>query len=342
MAPHIQEKQHVAVLGAGSWGSALALLLQQNGHDVRLWEFDSEVAARYAATRENANFLPGIHMDDSILISSDLKAVLDHAQVVLFVVPSHVLRKVAQDASAYISPGAIVVTCVKGIEKGTALCMSDVLLEAIPSLKKDTLAALSGPSHAEEVSRAVPTVVTVACDNHEVAVSIQSLFMSDVFRVYSSKDLIGVELGGALKNVIAVAAGIADGVGFGDNTKAALMTRGLAEITRLGTAMGADPLTFAGLSGMGDLVVTCMSRHSRNRFLGEEIGKGRTPSEVVESMVQVAEGYRTTASARELASRHGVAMPIADEVYHVLYQGKSPRKAVRDLMTRDPKMEDWG
>ena len=333
--------RRVAVLGAGSWGSALALLLQENGHDVRLWEFDAAVASRYAQSRENPDFLPGVILPNGIRITSELAEALEGAETVLFVVPSHVLRSVAQAGAPHFPANAIAVTCSKGIEKGTLLCMSDVLRESL-SVAPSRLAALSGPSHAEEVSRGVPTVVTAASTDHDTAVAVQSLFMSPLFRVYTSRDLVGVELGGAIKNVIAVAAGISDGVGFGDNTKAALMTRGLAEITRLGTAMGADLLTFAGLSGMGDLVVTCMSRHSRNRFLGQEIGKGRPPEDVVKSMVQVAEGYRTTASARALAQKHGVVMPITEEVYRVLYEGKSPQRAVRDLMTRDPKMEDWG
>jgi len=342
MSSDLNKKQIVTVLGAGSWGSALAKLLHQNGHTVRLWEFDSAVAARYAATRENADFLPGIQMDEGILITSDMAEALADTGFVIFVVPTHVLRVVAEKAADLIDKHCVVVTCSKGIEKGTMLCMSDVLSETLPNLSADHLAALSGPSHAEEVSRGVPTLVTAASVNHDTGVKVQALFMSPVFRVYTSQDLIGVELGGAIKNVIAVAAGISDGVGFGDNTKAALMTRGLVEITRLGSAMGADALTFAGLSGMGDLVVTCMSRHSRNRFLGEEIGKGRSPETVVTDMVQVAEGYRTTASALELARKHQVVMPITQEVYRVLYENKSPKEAVRDLMTRDPKIEDWG
>lgn len=342
MSSDVNKKQIVTVLGAGSWGSALAKLLHQNGHFVRLWEFDADVAARYAATRENADFLPGIHMDEEICITSDMAEALSDAAFVIFVVPTHVLRGVAEKAAGLIDKNCVVVTCSKGIEKGTMLCMSDVLSQALPQLPLSQLAALSGPSHAEEVSRGVPTLVTAASVNHDTAVKVQSLFMSPVFRVYTSQDLIGVELGGAIKNVIAVAAGISTGVGFGDNTNAALMTRGLVEITRLGSAMGADALTFAGLSGMGDLVVTCMSRHSRNRFLGEEIGKGGSPETVVADMVQVAEGYRTTASALELARKHQVVMPITQEVYRVLYENKSPKAAVRDLMTRDPKIEDWG
>ena len=333
---------NIGVLGAGSWGTALAVLLHSNGHRVSLWEFRKDAALRLAETRENTDFLPGVAIPKDIEISSDLSKVARDKNILLIMIPSHVVRSVAEKLAPLSLKQTLIVSGSKGIENETLLRMSEVLTETIPDLTMDRVVALSGPSHAEEVGMGIPTVVVAASVNGESSRRIQDEFMNPVFRVYSNEDIVGVELGGALKNIIAIAAGICDGVGFGDNTKAALLNRGIVELTRLGTAMGANPLTFAGLSGMGDLIVTCMSRHSRNRYVGEEIGKGKTLKEVLDGMVMVAEGVRTTQSAYDLSVRHGVDMPITHEVYHVLFKNKLPKKAVYDLMTRDPKPEDWG
>lgn len=335
-------KTNVGVLGAGSWGTALALLLHNNGQKVSLWEFDGDLARKLHETRENKTFLPGVAIPPDIQISSDLKMVAAEKEILLMVVPSHVFREVCGHISKLNVKDAILVSCSKGIENETLLRMSEIFQEVLPDISAERIVVFAGPSHAEEVGRGIPTVVTAASSGREACHRIQDIFMSPVFRVYSSEDVVGVELGAALKNVIAIAAGIIDGVGFGDNTKAALLTRGMAEITRLGVAMGANPLTFTGLSGIGDLIVTCTSRHSRNRHVGEEIGKGKTLKQVLDSMVMVAEGVRTTRSVYDLAGQYDIDMPISREVYRVLFENKDPKKAVYDLMTRDPKEEDWG
>ncbi|MFC1502263.1 NAD(P)H-dependent glycerol-3-phosphate dehydrogenase [bacterium] len=335
-------KTQVGVLGAGSWGTALAVLLHSNGHAVSLWEFDQELAQILHKTRENKTFLPGVPVPPDIRVTSDLKEAAEKKEIVLIVVPSHVVREVCSEIAKLSLGNTILVSCSKGIENDSLLRMSEVILETVPGSSADRVVVFSGPSHAEEVGRGLPTVVTAASKGRNSCRRIQEIFMSPVFRVYSTDDVIGAELGAALKNVIAIAAGIIDGVGFGDNTKAALLTRGMVEITRLGIAMGANPLTFAGLSGMGDLIVTCTSRHSRNRHVGEAIGKGKTLKQVLEEMVMVAEGVRTTRSVYDLSQRLQVDMPISHEVYRVLFEDKDPKKAVHDLMTRNPKDEDWG
>ena len=330
------------MLGAGSWGTALAVLLHSNGHRVSMWEFREDAARRLAETRDNADFLPGVSIPEDIEITSRLSAAVEDKEILLMMVPSHVVRSVAEQLAGLNLKDTLIVSGSKGIENETLKRMSEVLVETIPSLSEDRVVVLSGPSHAEEVGRKIPTVVVAGSTSEASSQRIQEVFMNPVFRVYSNRDVVGVELGGALKNVIAIAAGICDGVGFGDNTKAALLNRGIVEITRLGTTMGAQQMTFAGLSGIGDLIVTCISRHSRNRYVGEEIGKGRTLKQVLESMVMVAEGVRTTKSVYDLAQKHHVTMPISEQVYRVLFENKDPKKAVYDLMTRDPKMEDWG
>jgi glycerol-3-phosphate dehydrogenase (NAD(P)+) len=333
--------KRIGILGAGSWGTALAILLQKNGHQVRMWEFDRSAADRLLRDRENLAFLPGVPIPVSIGIGSDLDAVIHEQDVLFFVIPSHVMRSVGERVANRLKSKPLVVSCSKGIENDTLLRMSEVLLETIPSLSPESVVVLSGPSHAEEVAQGIPTVVTAASIDAESGRLIQDVLKSPAFRVYTNPDVIGVELGGALKNVIAVAAGISDGAGCGDNTKAALLTRGIVEITRLGVAMGANPMTFAGLSGIGDLIVTCTSRHSRNRYVGEQIGRGRSLHEVLESMIMVAEGVRTTRSVMDLSTRYKVEMPITREVYRVLFENKPPKEALKDLMTRNPKMEDW-
>mgnify|MGYP001029269456 CR=1 FL=1 len=330
----------ISVLVGGSWGTALAILLADNGHRVSLWQFDSHLAETMINTRENLGFLPGIHIPEDILISSSLKAILVKTEIIVFAIPSHFLRETARKVATIISKPKLIVSCTKGIETGSLKRMSEILKEEL-SLSFDQIVVLSGPSHAEEVSRKIPTTVVAASNNLAAARKVQQIFMSPTFRVYTNDDLIGVELGGALKNVIALAAGICDGLGFGDNTKGALMTRGLAEITRLGKAMGANPTTFAGLSGIGDLITTCISRHSRNRYVGEQLGKGKKLKEILKEMLQVAEGINTTWSAFILAQKLGIEMPITTQVYEILFKGKNPKKATFDLMMRKAKPEMW-
>jgi glycerol-3-phosphate dehydrogenase (NAD(P)+) len=329
----------IGILGAGGWGTALGMLLVQNGHAVRLWEYNKEAASKLAQTRENP-FLPGVRLPDSIPVTADLGEALEGADMILLTIPSHTVRSVAGMLAKRELGNAILVSGTKGIENHSLKRISQILLEVIPNFPEGRIVALSGPSHAEEVARGVPTVVTAASTFSSSSRTVQQALMNDRFRVYSSRDLVGVELGGSLKNVIAIAAGISDGVGCGDNTKAALMTRGIVEITRLGVAMGAYPETFAGLSGIGDLIVTCTSRHSRNRYVGEEVGKGRPLRAVLDGMIMVAEGVRTTQSALDLSKIHKVDMPITQAVYQVLFERKPPQEAVRDLMTRDAKEED--
>jgi len=332
----------ITIIGAGSWGTALAVHLNRNNCRISLWEFRPAVAEELRRRRENVELLPGIEIPASIKISSKLENLLsDRVEMLLFVVPSHVLRQVARTVAPLITDAPLVVSAVKGIENATCKRMSEVLREELPDAVARRIVVLSGPSHAEEVSRQIPTSVVVASYDREVAETVQNVFISPRFRVYTNDDVVGVELGGALKNIIAIAAGISDGLGFGDNAKGALLTRGLTEITRLGISMGAEAITFAGLSGVGDLVTTCMSRFSRNRYVGEEIGKGKPPSEVLEGMVMVAEGVMTTKAAYELARRHHVEMPITNEVHAVLFEDKDPAQAVADLMMRSAKAETW-
>jgi glycerol-3-phosphate dehydrogenase (NAD(P)+) len=329
----------IGILGAGGWGTALSLLLHRNGHEVALWEFRPDVAVVLDRSRQNPDFLPGITIPDGIRITSDLDSVVSRKDVLLITLPSHVVGSVARSIPADRIGDAVIVSASKGIENDSLLRMSQVLAERIRGLMPGRIVALSGPSHAEEVSRGMPTVVVAASSSEASSRKVQDIFRSPDFRLYTSSDVIGVELGGSFKNIIAIAAGISDGVGFGDNTKAAIMIRGIVEMTRLGEAMGADPKTFAGLSGMGDLIVTCTSRHSRNRHVGEQVGGGKSLDEVLDGMKMVAEGVRTTRSAMDLARKHGVDMPITSEVYEILFNGKNPKKAVTDLMTRDPKAE---
>jgi glycerol-3-phosphate dehydrogenase (NAD(P)+) len=332
--------EKIAVLGGGSWGTALAVLLESRGHAVRLWEFFPERAEALRLERENRAMLPGIRIPEKVDVTSDLGEALDDAEAVVFVVPSHVLRATAEAVSPLLSGEPILVIATKGIEETTLMRMSEVVAEVTPAAR-DRIAVLVGPSHAEEVSRGLPTTVVASCVSQDTAELVQATFMTPAFRVYTNTDVVGVETGVSLKNVIAIAAGISDGLGFGDNTKGALLTRGLAEMTRLGVKMGARQETFSGLAGIGDLITTCTSRHSRNRYVGQEIGRGRTLDEVLSEMVMVAEGVRTTRSAAGLADRHDVEMPITLEVYSILYDNKPAKQAIRDLMLRSPKPEIW-
>jgi len=332
----------IGMLGAGSWGTALAILLSTKNFEITLWEYFPDLVEKLKKYRENKSMLPGIKIPSNIQITNDISEAVKNSAIIKGSFPSHVVRNLAEKVSSFDLKDKLVVSVSKGIENETLLRVSQIYSDVISYFTQDQFIVLSGPSHAEEVSRFIPTTVVAASSSLENAKKIQGIFMTETFRVYSHTDVIGVELGGSLKNIIAIAAGIGDGVGFGDNTKAALITRGLVEITRLGTAMGSDPLTFAGLSGMGDLVVTCMSQHSRNRFVGEEIGKGKTLKQVLSEMVMVAEGVKTTKSAYDLAKKYKVEMPITEEVYKTLFEDKNPKDAVSDLMTRGAKQEKFG
>jgi glycerol-3-phosphate dehydrogenase (NAD(P)+) len=329
----------ISVLGAGGWGTTLAILLHYNGHNVTLWEYKKSYAKELIKKRVNSDYLPGIKIPKGIIITHDVEESTDDKNLIVLAVPSQFLRGVVKNINYHKIEDAILVSVSKGIEKNTLMTMSQLIKDILPHISENQIGVISGPSHAEEVSQRVPTAVVAASADIETSKTIQAAFMTSYFRIYSSTDILGVELGGAFKNIIAIGAGIIDGAGFGDNTKAAIMTRGVAEISRLGLAMGARPETFAGLSGMGDLIVTCMSRHSRNRFVGEQIGKGKTLKEILKSMEQVAEGVETTRSAKQLASKNDIETPITNEVYKILYEDKDPVKATTDLMTRDMKIE---
>ncbi|MEW6423322.1 MAG: NAD(P)H-dependent glycerol-3-phosphate dehydrogenase [Bacillota bacterium] len=330
--------QKIAVLGGGSWGTALAVLLSKKVRQVALWVKRDELAEEINRG-ENVRYLPGVFIPENVRATGDLPGVLAGAEAVLFAVPSHAFRDVLRRALPGLPRRVPLINAAKGIEENTLLRMSEVFLEEAGGELVRLYVILSGPSHAEEVWRGMPTAVVCASFSPEAGRAAQDLLMTESFRVYTSPDVKGVELGGALKNIIALGTGIADGLGFGDNTKAALMTRGLAEITRLGAAMGADPRTFAGLAGAGDLIVTCTSMHSRNRRAGMAIGKGKSLAEALLEVKMVVEGVRTTRAARQLALRHKVEMPITEQIYQVLFAGLSPRAAVINLMTRDPRSE---
>jgi glycerol-3-phosphate dehydrogenase (NAD(P)+) len=333
--------ERIAVVGAGSWGTTLANLLAKKGHEVRVWSYESDVAESINRDRANSVYLPDIPLVEPLRATPDIDEAVTDATVIVQVTPSQHVRTVMRSAHDRIPPDAIVVSASKGIETSTLETMAEVLDEVLPEPVNSRLSFLSGPTFALEVAREVPTAVTVASQSPKLARRVQALFQTDYLRVYTSPDVPGVELGGALKNVIALAAGMATGLGLGYNTLAALITRGLAEITRLGVALGANPMTFAGLAGMGDLILTCTGKLSRNRSVGEQLGRGRALDDVLSEMKMVAEGVETTRATCELATRRGVEMPIADEVRAVLFEGRPPAEAVRNLMTREPKPEVW-
>jgi glycerol-3-phosphate dehydrogenase (NAD(P)+) len=334
--------QKVCVLGAGGWGIAIANLLAEKGNQVALWEFDKKAADELSSGRVLPAKLPGIRLHDSIIVSNDLAKTMDDSPFICLVVPSQTLRSVAcRIAEIKQKNKPILINLAKGIEVDSLKRMSEVLAESIPRGKYSGIATLSGPSHAEEVSRGMPTAVVAASTDKSISSAVQELFRTARFRVYTSNDILGVELAGSLKNIVALASGMLDGLGLGDNTRGALLTRGLAEIVRMGRKLGADPITFSGLSGVGDLVTTCLSRHSRNRFVGEQIGLGKSLQDVLSAMTMVAEGVQTTKSGYQLSEQYQVEMPITREVYQVLFGGKSPAEAINDLMVRDPKPEDW-
>jgi glycerol-3-phosphate dehydrogenase (NAD(P)+) len=324
----------ITVIGAGAWGTALARLLSQGKNEVTLWGHVAEWLDEIRKTRRNGRFLPGVELPRELRFERDLPRAIAGAECVLVAVPSQPFRQVTGHLADY---SGLVVSVTKGIEYDTGLTMSGILAQNAPRAK---CAALSGPTFAIEVARDIPTAIVAASRDLSAAATVQTLFSRPSFRVYTSTDILGVELGGALKNVIAIAAGVSDGLGFGDNSKAALVTRAIVEIRRLGTACGAQPETFTGLSGLGDLMVTCFSRHSRNRGFGERVGRGEKPSDIAASTLAVAEGYPTARSAYQVARKHNLVTPVIDEVYAMLYEGKNVAQAVRDLMSRDLKAED--
>ena len=324
-----------AVLGSGGWGTALALVLLENGNDVKLWSYFEEESRVLQEQHENP-MLKGVALPKELKLTADLSCVKGCGAVVL-ATPSFAVRTTARAAAPLLDPGAVLVSVSKGIEKDTSLTLTEAIEQEVGDAHP--IVALSGPSHAEEVGRHIPTVVVTASKDRSAAEQVQDLFMNERFRVYATDDVVGVELGAALKNVIALCAGISDGMGYGDNTKAALMTRGLTEIARLGVAMGGRRETFAGLSGVGDLIVTCTSMHSRNRRCGILIGKGMPTQQAVKEIGAVVEGYYAAANARTLARKVGVEMPITEAAYQVLYEGKDPRQVIVDLMTRERKHE---
>lgn len=328
----------ITVLGAGSWGTTLACLLADNGHEIFLWEYDKKIADRLNTDR-TIPFIGGAVVPDSIKISSDLKMIKE-TDAVLFVVPSHFLRSTLSSIKnlGIDLNGKLVMSATKGIETNTLLRGSEII-EELFSETKDKVVVLSGPSHAEEVSKKIPTAVISASKDRKLAIQCRDLFMNDYFRVYTQDDIVGVELGASLKNVFAVAGGIIDGLSFGDNTKAAIVSRGLQELVRLGVALGGKKQTFYGLSGAGDLMVTCFSKHSRNRSLGEMIAHGKTLKEAEKDLKMVAEGVKTAVSAYKLGKKLNIELPIINEVYNVLFNDKDPKHAVYDLMTRTPKSE---
>lgn len=326
----------VGILGAGSWGTALALLLYKNGHDVTMWSIDKSEVEMLQKEREHKKKLPGVKLPEEMTITNQLEEGMNEKDFLVLAVPSIYTRSTAKSMKPYIRPGQIIVNVAKGIEEGTLKTLSEQIEEELPEAD---VAVLSGPSHAEEVGRGLPTTCVVGAKTKETAVYLQKAFMSDVFRVYISPDILGIEIGGSLKNVIALAAGIADGLGYGDNTKAALITRGIAEITRLGVKMGGKAESFSGLTGIGDLIVTCASVHSRNRKAGYLMGQGKTMQEAMEEVQMVVEGVYSTKAAVELGKKYDVSLPIIEQVNRILFENKKPADAVRELMMREGKAE---
>jgi glycerol-3-phosphate dehydrogenase (NAD(P)+) len=329
----------IGVVGAGSWGTALANLLGTKGYAIDFWVFEKEVRAQIRTFRENRIFLPGIPLSDRLNPTGDLKQAVTDKDLILMVVPSHLMRAVSQRMSPDVPGNSLIVSASKGIENQTHLTMSGVLAQTLAHVPEARIAVLSGPSFAREVAMQSPTVVTVASRNPESATQIQHVFATPAFRVYTHDDVIGVELGGSVKNVIAIAAGMIDGLGLGLNARAALITRGLAEIRRLGLKLGANPHTFAGLAGVGDLVLTCTGDLSRNHTVGKKIGEGKSLPDILSETRTVAEGIKTAESVYNLSTMLGVEMPISHAVYYILYEGLSPKEAVYQLMTRDLKQE---
>ncbi|MGL4854822.1 MAG: NAD(P)H-dependent glycerol-3-phosphate dehydrogenase [Lentisphaeria bacterium] len=328
----------VTVISDGGWGTAIALTLNDNGHEVKIWGAFADYIEQMSSSRENSRFLKGIKLPEELYLTSNLDEAMSEAEVIILATPSQYLRNSLKLLSKYDNSKRIFVDLAKGIEVGSLKRMSEIVEELLGEVH---YVCLSGPSHAEEVARKIPTTVIAASESLADAKIIQEIFNNDYFRVYTSNDLVGAELGGALKNIFAIAAGVIDGLGLGDNTKAALMTRGVVELSRIGVALGGKEQTFSGLSGIGDLIVTCMSQHSRNRHVGEELGKGKSLAAITQEMgMVVAEGVRTTESAYLLAQHHKIEVPIIGEVYACLYENKDPKQAIRDLMNRPARAEN--
>ena len=327
----------VGVIGAGSWGIALAKLLDGNGHQVTVWSIIKEEIEMLQKEHEHKDKLPGVKLSENMVFTNDLEEAMKDKDILVLAVPSPFTRSTAHSMAPYLKDGQIIVNVAKGIEEHTMLTLSQIIEEELPAAQ---VAVLSGPSHAEEVGRGIPTTIVVGAKKKETAEYLQNIFMNNVFRVYISPDVLGIELGAALKNVVALSAGIADGLGYGDNTKAALITRGITEIARLGTAMGGRFETFCGLTGIGDLIVTCASMHSRNRRAGILIGQGKTMQEAMDEVKMVVEGVYSAKAAMELSKKYGVDVPIIEQVNLVLFEGKPAAEAVKDLMLRDKKIEN--
>ena len=327
---------NVGIMGAGSWGTALALLLHKNGHNVTVWSINDDEVKMLSIKREHESKLPGVKIPDDMEFTSEMESAIKGKDFIVLAVPSPFTRSTARNMKPYVAEGQIIVDVAKGIEESTLMTLSQQIEEEIPQAN---VAVLSGPSHAEEVGRGLPTIVVIGAKTKETAEYLQDMFMNEVFRVYTSPDMLGMELGGSLKNVIALAAGIADGLGYGDDSKAALITRGIAEIARLGVKMGGAIESFTGLTGIGDLIVTCASVHSRNRKAGYLIGQGMSMQEAMDEVKMVVEGVYSTKAAVKLGKEYGVSLPIIDKVNEVLFEGKDPREAVNELMLRDSKAE---
>jgi glycerol-3-phosphate dehydrogenase (NAD(P)+) len=331
-----ENKKEISVLGTGGWGTALSIVLHNKGHNVTLWGSTPDYVEHLKKHRENKKYLKGIEIPSDLKITSDIAEAQIETDLIVIAIPTPYVRKTIKPFKDHCLPGTPIVSVIKGIENETLMRGSEILRDV---LGEQPIALLLGPSHAEEVARKLPTTVVIACNDIQVAKEIQDIFITERFRVYTNTDVIGVEIGTSIKNVIAIAAGICDGLGFGDNSKAALITRGLAEMTRLGVAMGGQRDTFSGLAGLGDLITTCVSPYGRNRLVGEQIAKGKKLSQILEEMDQVAEGILTTKSVCKLANKYNVEMPITKEIYNILFEDKDPIKAVNELMVREPKSE---
>ena len=327
---------NIGIIGAGSWGIALSVLLNNNGHNITIWSAHEDTIEMLDKEREHKSKLPGVKLSDEMIFTTNLEKAIKDKDILVLAVPSSFTRTTANKMKTFVSDKQIIVNVAKGIEESTLMTLSQVIEDEIPQAD---VAVLSGPSHAEEVGRGIPTTIVVGATSRNTAEYIQNIFMSDVFRVYTSPDVLGIELGAALKNVVALAAGIADGLGYGDNTKAALITRGMTEIARLGMKMGGRFETFCGLSGIGDLIVTCASMHSRNRRAGILIGQGKTMKEAMDEVKMVVEGVFSAKAAMKLAKKYNVEIPIIEQVNEVLFNGKSAESAVKELMIRDKKIE---
>ena len=330
--------EKVVIIGAGSWGTALGVLLAKKGYDVALWEHDPKRAEELQKSRENEKVLKGVKFPENLKVTNEEENLLKEVRYVVFSVPSQALRSVMQRFSSQITENTILINTAKGIEVKSGLRLSEVMKDEILGKYHKNIVVLSGPTHAEEVGVGLPTTI-VAAGEADKAKEVQNLFNTRSFRVYAGEDIVGVEIGGAVKNCLAIAAGISDGLGFGDNTKAALITRGLAEMMRYGKAMGADEKTFTGLTGMGDLIVTCASKHSRNRYVGEKLGEGQKIDDILKGMVMVAEGVPTVKAIHDQIKNTGIEMPILEATYQIIYEGADPKYMVQELMDRDLKEE---